>query len=167
MAWMNVSVCGLWIIVYINEWVLACEQGIFSSQSTLFIYLFVYKGLTEGLCFQRSYWTLIRLPWYDLNSLTFTLSTAASGSLVSGHAQSHQNKFLPPRRTPLLLRGCRVKRCLKEPALGVISARASDTVAASDQTQTAQSCRRCLNMHVYILPAQLVYFVFDIKIVAF
>lgn len=51
--------------------------------------------------------------------------------------------------------------------LGVISARASDTVAASDQTQTAQSCRRCLSMHVYILPAQLVYFVFDIKIVAF
>lgn len=125
-----------------------------------------YFSVYLFICVQRTDWGLM-FPWYDLNSLTFTLSTAASRSLVSGHAQCHQNKFPPPRRTPLLLRGCRVKRCLKEPALGVISAWASDTVAASDQTQTAQSCRRCLNMHVYILLTQLVYFVFDIKIVAF
>lgn len=66
--------------------------------------------------FKRCYWTLIRLLWYDLNSLTFTLSAAASRSLVSGHAQCHQNKFAsfaPP--------GLQSETCLKEPAQDDIS----------------------------------------------
>lgn len=133
------------------------------NQLCLFIHLFTKDWL-------RAY--VSRDPtglWSGCLGMTSTLwpslwALRRPKSLVSG--QCHQNKFPPPRHTPFLLRGCRVKRCLKEPALGVISAWASDTVAASDQTQTAQSCRRCLNMHMYILLTQLVYFVFDIKTVA-
>lgn len=73
----------------------------------------------------------------------------------------------PPLRVPQGQETCRLGGHLGGLGWGVTSlAWAPDPVAASDQTQTVQSCWRCLNMLGHMLLLQLVYSVLcltDIK----
>lgn len=85
------------------------------------------------------------------------------GEVGGGNARVNRNVTevtpplpVPPFRVPQGLESCRVGGHPRGPSWGVTSpAWASDPVAASDRTQTVQSCWRCLNTLGHILLLQL------------